>query len=107
MPCELKPRDGERCLFLFEHVLQSQKWKRVLHCIVTGDKTWVLFDSGSANKHEDTLVLHLRQPRNRVYCIHLHRIKHCIQCGQLGVAFHELFKRSEAIKGARYRTRQI
>jgi len=35
---ELKPRDLERRFFMCEQLLQRQKRKGFLHCIVTGDE---------------------------------------------------------------------
>ena len=38
VPYELKPRDVERRFFTCEQLLQRQKRKSFLHCIVTGDE---------------------------------------------------------------------
>lgn len=40
-PYKLKPRYVERHLVTCEQVFQWQERKGFLHCIVTGDETWI------------------------------------------------------------------
>ena len=50
VPYELKPRDVERRFFAYEQQLQRENRKGLLHCIVTGDEKWVLYDNPKRRK---------------------------------------------------------
>ena len=50
VPYELKPRDVERCLFACEQLLERQRRKGFLHCIVSGDEKWVHYDNPKRRK---------------------------------------------------------
>ena len=47
---ELKPRDVERHFFICEQLLQRQKRKEFLHCIITGDEKWIRYDNPKQKK---------------------------------------------------------
>ena len=50
VPYELKPRDVERRFFVCEQLLQRQKRKGFLHCIVTGDEKWIHYNNPKRRK---------------------------------------------------------
>ena len=45
-----KPRDVERRLFACEQLLERQRRKGFLHCIVTGDEKWIHYDNPKRRK---------------------------------------------------------
>lgn len=50
VPYELKPRDVEWHFFAYEQLLESQKRKGFLHCIVTGGEKLVRYDNSKRRK---------------------------------------------------------
>ncbi|GBP31266.1 Mariner Mos1 transposase [Eumeta japonica] len=50
VPYELKPRDIERCFLTRELLLQWQKRKGLLQCIMTGDEKWIHYDNPKDRK---------------------------------------------------------
>ena len=66
VPYELKLRDVERCLFVYEQLLERQRRKGFLHRIVIGDEKWVPYDNPKRRKSWGISMLPCRWP-NRIF----------------------------------------
>ncbi|EGI62887.1 Mariner Mos1 transposase [Acromyrmex echinatior] len=67
VPYEL-PRDVERRFFVCEQLLQRQKRKGFLHCIVTGDEKWITATQREES-HRGCPVMLLRRRLGRIFTL--------------------------------------
>ena len=82
-----------------EHLLQWQKRKSFLHCIMTGDEMWIHYNprrrrSWSKPGHASTSAA---KPN-----IHDLKLLLCIWWDQLGIVYYELLKPTKTIKGKNF-----
>ena len=101
MPCESKLRDIERCLITCEQLLQRQKRKGFLHCILTGDEKWIHYDNPKHRRSwgKPSYASTLAANPNT----HGSKLLLCIWWNQLGVVYYEQLKSTKTIMGDRYR----
>ena len=102
VPYDLKPRDVERRFFDCEQLLQRQKRKGFLHCIVTGNKKWIHYSNPKRRKSWG-LPGHASTSSARPN-IHAAKVMLCMWWDQVGVIYCELLKPNETITGEWYQT---
>jgi len=93
MPYELKPRDVEQRLFTCEQLLQWQKRKGFLHCIMIGDQKWIHYDNAKHRRLWDKPG-HISTSSTMP---NIHDSKLLLWWDQLSAVYYELLKPNETI----------